>query len=187
MCKLCENDDCAKGEMCGLGPFVAISAVDAAIKRVQAVDSGFTAYGFGEQWYERGRPAPVTAVWNYIKRRAQQCPYCMRSSITQWHVDHKIPWNAYLHRMLGFKADDPLSMPMFIARVLGSDPNNLEPLCSTCNESKGDKVPGTPEFERWKNERRMWGVQQMGDPRLLIKSDLARFLPRRRFSSDDDE
>ena len=192
MCTLCKNSECENGEMCGLAPYVAIPAVNAAIKRVQGIDSGFEAYGFGEQRYEgeTTRPAPVTAVWSYIRRRAARCPYCKRSSITVWHIDHKMPWNAYLHQMLGLNADAPLSMPLFIARVLGSDPNNLEPLCSSCNESKGDRIPGTPEFETWKRTREAWGRTQTGAPRRgmrLLDSDLARFVPRRRLSSDDED
>lgn len=170
MCRLCGDPDCVNGRECHLAGFLSQPAVKNAIRRVQAYDPGFTARSLGSLSYylrTRGgvRPTAVGGVWAYFQGQGDvgyTCPYCQRALQGGYHVDHIVPWQAYIRSTLGLRADEEGNLPSFIARVLASDPQNLHLVCASCNESKGDMEESDPNFPNWLAQRRAWGAQQMG-------------------------
>lgn len=158
-CRLCGDDDCTEGELCGLAGYLDKPNVQQAVARVQAIDPSFVSEVFGSQGWNSGigRPAEIRPVWAKIQRDHAggfQCPYCQRQRTrADLHVDHHIPWKLYLQRTLGI-TDRSFGLPVFVARVLASDPDNLVALCGSCNESKGDRDPDDPSFSDWVASRR---------------------------------
>ncbi len=161
MCRLCGDKDCGEGELCGLRPYLEERAVADAVARVQAIDPGFVSQGFGPQLYVRGkwgpRPAPVQRVWDHFKAigsSGYDCPYCRRHLTGWFDVDHRVPWETYIRRKLRLSAGEEIQIPLFVARVLASDPDNLHLVCASCNRSKGDRTEESPDFPQWLAYRR---------------------------------
>lgn len=169
MCRLCGDRDCVNGAECHLGDYIYQPAVQNAIRRVQAYAPDFTARSLGSAQYylhSRGgtRPAAVGGVWAHFQSQGDTgytCPYCQRFLQGGYHVDHIDPWRTYIQSTLGLGADADGTMPLFVARVLASDPANLHLVCAICNESKGDMREDDPNFPAWLAQRRAWGAQQM--------------------------
>lgn len=168
MCRWCGDTDCSNGTLCHLGPYIVHHDFQAAVRRVQALDSSFTARSLGSQLCRLRthggiRPANVSGVWTHFQRigdAGYTCPYCQRALVGGYHVDHIVPWQAYIRNVLGLDADAEGSLPAFVARVLTSDPANLHLVCASCNESKGDMEESDPRFPAWLAQRRAWGAQQ---------------------------
>lgn len=168
-CRWCGDRSCKlSAPSCRMGRLAKLSTVEAAVRRVKNVDSTFWIPGYGEQvWngHVEDRPAPLSQVWRHIKERdvnsklrrgkKWRCPYCWRefSSAEEgdMEVDHHIPWAEYIKRQLG--VDSLGVLPRYVAVALANDPANLVAACGSCNASKGDRIPGTPEFQTWRAER----------------------------------
>ena len=168
MCRLCGERDCVNGALCHLGEYVSQTRVQNAIRRVQGYEPGYTARSFGAAFYYLtsggNRPAAVSGVWAHFRTLGEAgytCPYCQRPLRGGYHVDHVVPWEAYIRSVLGLGADDEGAIPLFVARALASDPANLHLVCASCNESKGDMEEDDPRFPAWLIQRRDWGARQM--------------------------
>lgn len=158
MCNMCGEVDCDNGNRCNLGKYLQMPNIQMAIKRVQGYDSTFTARSLGCQQYELypsggQRPAWVPGVWNHFQNlESFICPGCGKT-FQSGHVDHMTPWRSYIQRELDLGADAQETIPLFVARVLASDPNNLQLLCAQCNWTKGDKT-----VEGWKQQKNSGSV-----------------------------
>lgn len=168
MCRLCGDRDCVNGAECHLANYIYQPAVQNAIRRVQAYAPDCTARSFGSMQYgfcpEGGRrPSAVEGVWAHFRSQGDAgytCPYCQRALRGGYHVDHIVPWRAYIRSVLDLDADAEGNIPLFVARVLASDPANLHLVCASCNESKGDMTEDDSDFEDWLEQRRTWGARQ---------------------------
>lgn len=146
MCILCGDDDCHKGKLCNLKPYLKMPAVQDAIERVQKLDCNFTSNQFGSQQYRlfpKGgkRPAPVNGVLESFRRpKGFTCPFCKKTFRGGGQVDHKTAWRTYIQKQLELGPDAEVDLPVFVARVLASDPANLWLICSKCNARKGVKT-----------------------------------------------
>lgn len=182
MCKLCGEDECKNGGLCRLPQY--IRQVKEAIDRVQQIDTNFCSEGFGLQvWDGSNRPANVDAVWNYMKRQCLTgftCCYCWyKYNPDVLQVDHYIPWRQYIKQMLpGNLLED---IPLFIARVLASDPANLVCACASCNASKSDRDPNDPAFNHWKDARKS-GAPYRGALHGPQPAHNARYLRHQKYS-----
>lgn len=168
MCRMCGDDDCKDGKECHLAEYIYRPNIRDAILRVQAFDNGFVSNGFGTQQYALHpsggtRPALAPGVQEHFRDLGDKgfsCPYCDRRLAGGSNIDHVIPWLTYIQRMLGLGPDADLVIPMFVARVLASDPDNLQLTCENCNKSKKRKTRDGPEFDDWKARRQEWGRRQ---------------------------
>lgn len=153
MCDLCFDDDCRNGELCNLEPFLQIPTIQAAIRRVRKSIPDFEPYIYGSQQYTlypRGgrRPAWLTPVWaSFLRPRSFICPFCKKWFPHGGQVDHKVPWRTYIQKKLNLRPDAEVTIPLFVARALASDPINLRLICAKCNASKGTK--STAAFKAW--------------------------------------
>lgn len=167
MCRLCGDRDCVNGAECHLGRYIYQPAIKAAIGRVQKYDPGCTAKSFGSMQYdfcpEGGRrPSALEGIWAHFRSQGDAgytCPYCQRTLQGGYHVDHIVPWRAYIQSVLGLAAGERGDIPLFVARVLASDPANLHLVCASCNESKGTMTENDPDFQNWLARRRALGAQ----------------------------
>lgn len=183
MCRYCGDAECKNGRICRLP--VYMDQTSAAIERVQQIDPNFISQDFGLQiWDGQRRPAPVTAVWSYIKRRCTDgftCAYCeFRYRVEALQVDHYVPWKQYIAQMLPNELHE--NIPLFIARVLGSDPVNLVCACASCNESKSDRDPQS--FSDWKKARMENGPYQGALIRQPQPPETPRYMRHQKYSTD---
>lgn len=169
-CKWCRDKSCKlSAPVCRMGQIAKMPAVESVVRRVKAVDDSFWLPGYGEQVWDgdiEDRPAHLGKVWRFIRERDVEskvrqkknwkCPYCEQEFATaeagDMEVDHYIPWAEYMRRCLNVTRLGTL--PRYVAVALVNDPRNLVAACGSCNASKGDRVPGTTEFQSWTAERK---------------------------------
>lgn len=170
MCRLCGEADCKKGSLCQLDPYYRSDDFRAAFHRVQQYEEDLTFRSMGCELFYLApgakRPAELSKVWSGYKAKAARgfiCPYCQRY-YTVGDVDHRIPWRQYICRFLHISEHTGKEIPMLVARVLASDPANLQLLCASCNRSKGDRMEGTPGFDTWLKTRRSDLGDESSDP-----------------------
>lgn len=157
MCWWCLDPSCLDGEKChyrqNKSPLLNSQTFKGAVRRIERATGQKVAYAPGMSWNGL-RPAFVPGIRAAIMggadgRGGLKCSLCPgRITGTQGDVDHKTPWHDYVMQLLsaamGEYGQDWTGgvIPDDFARVMCSDPNNLQPAHAHCNEQKRDSMPG---------------------------------------------
>lgn len=159
MCWWCGDPACDDGEKCGFDPFENLllrsdTCLDAVDRIENIIGQGEVTYRPGACWVRGKRPSLIPGIREAVMggpsgTGGMICPLCGKAIIgTNGHVDHKVPWQAYTEesaraamREYGQSwAGDPI--PEDFARIMSSDPDNLQATHIDCNRHKSDRLPG---------------------------------------------
>lgn len=173
MCWWCGNPDCEEGEKCRYArtrnPLLNSDTFRGAVRRIERATDQKVAFAPGAAWDGR-RPAFVPGIRDAVMRGpggagGQACALCGKAiSGTRGHADHKTPWADYTAQSAKAAMREHQrkwtggTIPDDFARVMSSDPSNLQPAHASCNESKSNSMPGRPagaaQRERREAEKR---------------------------------
>lgn len=157
MCWWCGDPDCEEGEKCHYArtrnPLLNSDTFRGAVRRIERTTDQKVAFAPGAAWDGR-RPAFVPGIRDAVMRGpggagGQACALCGKAiSGIRGHADHKIPWADYTAQSAEAAMREHQrkwtggTIPDDFARVMSSDPSNLQPAHARCNESKSNSMPG---------------------------------------------
>ena len=159
MCWWCLDSSCLEGEVCDFAlnasPLLESGTFKDAVRRIEAATGQAVCYAPGVPWSGR-RPSFLPGIRAAIMGGPDgmgglKCALCPgRITGTQGEADHKTPWYDYVMQSLRAAMGEygqswaGGAIPEDFARVMCSDPSNLQPAHVRCNGQKSDSMPGRP-------------------------------------------
>ncbi|MDE6261494.1 MAG: hypothetical protein K2M42_11690 [Oscillospiraceae bacterium] len=157
MCWWCGDPTCIDGKKCrnarARNDLLNSNTFRGAVRRVERATDQKVTYAPGMPWDGR-RPSFLPGVRDAVMRGPNGagggiCPICGKAiNGTHGHADHKTPWKDYTME----SARDAMrehgkrwtggAIPDDFARIMSSDPKNLQATHASCNESKSNSMPG---------------------------------------------
>lgn len=211
MCWWCHDPSCANGRKChydeDTSPLLNSNTYQSAKRRIEDIAGPIRTYAPGMPWDGR-RPSFVSDLWNAMMRGpdGEGDPICSQCGNPipsgQRQLDHIIPWRPYIEQsaqaaMQEYGEDlTDIPIPDDFAKVMYSDPDNLQPTHAHCNQSKSDSMPDRPvgavrrdnreaqrrEAERQKEAERQRRLQQEAE-----REERADRRRRRWYDPDSDQ
>lgn len=206
MCWWCGDPDCEDGEKCRhartRNSLLNSGTFRGAVRRIERATNQKVAFAPGAAWDGR-RPTFVPGIRDAVMRGpggagGQTCALCGRAiSGTHGHVDHKTPWADYTEQSAQAAMREYQQswtggvIPDDFARVMSSDPRNLQPTHARCNESKSNSMPGrssgAAKQENREAEKREKARQEAERQKRILQQQQARDERYRQRYGDPDQ
>lgn len=159
MCWWCKDPSCLDGEKCyyrqNKSLLLNSRTFKDAVRRIECATGKKVAYAPGMPWNGL-RPAFVPGIRDAVMGGTSgtgglTCSLCQAPiQGTSGHADHVTPWQSYTEQSARSAMREHGqnwmggAIPDDFARVMSSDPRNLQPAHARCNEEKSDSMPGRP-------------------------------------------
>lgn len=157
MCWWCGNPACDEGSICdfdyAMNPLLNSNTFWNTVQRIENAIGREITYAPGKPW-DGLRPSFISGVRDAVMggptgTGGMICPLCgVAINGTNGQADHRIPWEDYIRQSARAAMREHNqnwaggSIPDDFARVMSSDPDNLQATHARCNGHKSNSMPG---------------------------------------------